>query len=106
MGLEVKNGKSYRPIKGFDKGMDLLKYLADQREPVSAKNIANALATAYDTTMCYLVTAENKGFVRNTGEQWELGMGAAMLWARMKAKKEADKQQIIRDIELLQNGGD
>jgi len=82
----------------------ILIFLANQREPVSGQAVSAGLGIKYDTTMCYLASLEDFKFVAKIGEHWELGMGAAMLWAKMKAKKETDKQNVIRDLNLLQNG--
>jgi len=102
MGSEAK--KSYRRIKAVTPTLEILIFLANQREPVSGQDIADGVNLKYDTTLCYLASLEDFKFVEKIGEHWELGMGAAMLWAKMKAKKQEAKAQSVRDIELLQNG--
>lgn len=97
--------KTYRRIKAVKPTLDMLVFLANQREPVTSLEISAGLGIKYGTTMCYLVSLEDDGFARRTGDQWELGMGAALLWARMKAKKEDERQNIDRDLRLLQTGG-
>jgi len=104
MESEAKNEKSYRRIKAVTPTLEILIFLANQREPVSGQAVSDGVGLKYDTTLCYLASLEDFRFVEKIGEHWELGMGAAMLWAKMKAKKQEAKAQAVRDIELLENG--
>ncbi|MDY6791541.1 MAG: helix-turn-helix domain-containing protein [Thermodesulfobacteriota bacterium] len=96
--------KSYRRINAVKISVDILKCLADQREPVSGHDVARSVDIKYDTVMCHLTTLEDTGLVRTIGDRYELSMGMAMFWTKMKSRKEADKQRIEHEIKLLQTG--
>ena len=89
---------TYRRIGAVTTTIAVLRHLAEQREPVSAADIAKMLEIQYGTAMCHLATLEDERFVRRIGECWELGDGLAVLWARRKAQLEGN---IIRSRSQL-----
>lgn len=95
---------SYKRIGALKTGNNILRFLSDRKHPVSGKEISLALNIKYDTAMCYLATLEDIGNVRQVGECFELGMNMAMFWAKIKSKKETEKQNINRELEMLETG--
>jgi|GEM_PF-639552 len=105
--------KTYKQISSVRKAGDILRYLADAREPASGAEVGRAVSLPMGTVMCHLSTLEACGFVRRAGGsgagggdgRWELGMGLALFWARAKSKLEADRARIGREIETLEGLG-
>lgn len=81
--------KSYRKIKAVSLSNAILKFLADQKHPVSGNDIAAGIDAKYDTVLCHLATHEADLFVERVGEHFKLGQGAALLWARKQAHLKA-----------------
>jgi len=77
--------KSYRRIGAVTTTIAILRFLAEQRKPVSGADVAKAMEIQYGTAMCHLATLEDERFVRRIGDHWELGSGLAVMWARRKA---------------------
>jgi len=94
--------KSYRTISAVRKAGEVLKFLAEQKEPLSGFEIGQAVGIATGTVMCHLATLEELGFVRSVGEKYELGMGAALLWSRYKANRQALRDAITRELRELE----
>ena len=97
--------KTYRTIDAVKKAGEILRFLANQKEPVPGAEIAKAVGLATGTAMCHLATLEELGFVRVVGEGYEIGLGAALLWSRYKSNREALRDQINRELEELRIGG-
>lgn len=97
---------TYKRIGTVKTTLDILKFLSNQREPVSGKEVATALDVPHGTCMCYLATLADSGVVRQTREYFELGMGMAVFWAKVKSKKEAERQNVNRELEILETGSD
>lgn len=96
--------QSYRKIEAVTKALEILEYLATQREPISGPDIARAVGLPVGTVMCHLATLEDKNFIRRVGGYIELGMGAAAIWAKKKALLEGRRDMISRDIRILEEG--
>ena len=94
--------KTYRTVEAVRKAGEILKFLAHQKEPVPGAVIGKAVGLATGTVMCHLATLEEMGFVRRIGDGYELGMGAALLWSRYKANREAQRAQIEKELEELE----
>jgi len=77
---------SYKRIESVRVSINVLRHLAEQKEPVSGQDIARAMEIPHGTVMCHLVTLEEERLVRSIGGAWELDMGLAMFWARKKAQ--------------------
>jgi len=98
---------TYRRIAAVETTIRVLRFLADQREPVAGTHVARALDLPQGTTMCHLVTLEDDRLVRRIGEHWELGDGLALFWARRKAQLEGGidrAKNTLRDIGVETDG--
>lgn len=82
--------KTYRRVESVGKALGVLRFLADQRGPVSGAEVSRAVSLPVGTVMCHLTTMEDERMVRRIGDHWELGDGMAVLWARRKAQLEGD----------------
>ncbi|TAN40768.1 MAG: IclR family transcriptional regulator [Nitrospirae bacterium] len=96
--------KTYSRIDAVRKTANILKFLGDQREPVSPAEVSKAVEMPTGTVMCHLVTLEECGFAEMIGEKYRIGMGAAMLWARYKSLMESDRARIDRNLNQLDGG--
>lgn len=92
---------TYKRIAAVTKAGEILKYLANQKEPVAGAEVAKAVELQAGTVMCHLATLEDLGFVERIGDRVRLGMGVAMLWARVKSNKETDQAKINGDLRDL-----
>ncbi len=77
---------TYRRIGAVELTVRILKMLAEQKTPVSGKEVSRSLDESHGTIMCHLATLEDAGFVRKVGEHYELGMELALFWARKKSQ--------------------
>ncbi len=94
---------TYRRIAAVQTTITILRHLADQKGPVPGADVARAVNLPVGTVMCHLVTLEDAGLVQRIGEHWKLGMGLALFWARIKSSKEAEKQNIERDLKIIKS---
>lgn len=85
---------SYKRIEAVRKTGEILKCLAHQKDPVTAPVISQAVNLPTPTVMCHLSTLEELGFVQGVGDRWRLGLGLALIYARVKSSLEADRQRI------------
>lgn len=95
---------SYRRIDAVTKALEILEFLATQKEPVTGPDVARAVGLQTGTVMCHLITLQDKNFVRQVGGGFQLGMGAATIWARFKSNLEGQRDRISRDIQTLEEG--
>lgn len=95
---------SYKRIDAVTKALEILEFLASQKEPANGPDIARAVQLPTATVMCHLITMQDKNFVRQVGGGFELGMGAATIWARKKSLLEGQRDRINRDIQTLEEG--
>jgi len=93
---------TYKVIKPIVAAGEVLKFLAEQREPISGREVERALCIPYGTVMCYLATLESIRFVRKVGEYYELGHDAAMLWAKKKVQLETKMERNQRELAELE----
>ncbi|MDA8138016.1 MAG: helix-turn-helix domain-containing protein [Desulfobacteraceae bacterium] len=89
---------TYRRIAAVQTTIQILRFLADQKEPVPGAHVARALGIPNGTAMCHLVTLEDDRLVRRIGEHFELGDGLAVFWARRKAQLESGIDRIKRNL--------
>jgi len=94
-------GSSYKRIEAVVKTGHILKYLGNQKTPVNGLDIARAVGLPVGTTMCHLVSLAEHGFVRQLSDGWELGLGLALIWARVKSNLEGQRDRVNRDIETI-----
>jgi len=94
---------TYKRIEAVKKAGEILKYLANQKEPVNGPAIATAVNLPVGTVMCHLATLEDLGFVESIGDRFVLGLGVGLFWSRMKSNLEAQKARIEQDLDRLGN---
>ncbi len=92
---------SYKRIEAVRRTGEILKFLAEQKEPAAGPQIAQAVNLAIGTTMCHLATLEDLGFVTAVGDRFRLGMGLALFWARMRSSLETERETIEHKIKQL-----
>lgn len=90
--------KTYRRVDSVKKAVGILRFLAEQRGPVSGAEVSRAVELPVGTVMCHLVTMEDDRMVRRIGDHWELGDGMAVLWARRKAQLEGGIQRMRNQL--------
>lgn len=94
--------KTYKRIAAIRTTNAILKYMSGCKESVGGAEIAKATGIKEGTVMCHLATLEDVGFVQGVGDRWKLGMGLALIWARVKSSLEADKQRIEDNLKELE----
>ena len=93
---------SYKRIGALKTGNNILRFLSDQKQPVSGKEISLALDIKYDTTMCYLASLEDVQYLRQTKGKYEIGQGIAYIWARYKANIEGRINRLTNELHQLE----
>ncbi len=93
---------TYKRIAAVKTTLRILKILADQRVPISGKEVAIALDESHGTIMCHLATLEDAGFVRRVGDHFELGMELALFWARKKSQLEGNLNKTRAELAELE----
>lgn len=93
---------SYKRIKSITLSNSILKFLADQRQPVSGQDIARALGAKYGTVMCCLATHIDDQFVELQGDNFRIGQALAHFWARRKAHLESTKTRCEEELKQLE----
>ncbi len=94
---------TYRRIGAVKITLEILRFLSDQRGPVSGREVARALELKYDTVMCHLATLEDDRFASRTGECFQLGQDAALIWAKRKTQLESmisSQASELRELEV------
>ena len=98
----IDNGeKSYKRIASITKAIEVLEFLAIQKQPVFSNEIAIAIGEKNDSVLTWLFTLIDKKMVCQVGGGFELGMAAAGLWARKRALLQGQRDQIDRNIKSL-----
>lgn len=92
---------SYRRIEAVKTAVGVLRYLAEQRTPVTGQDLATALDLPGGTVMCHLATLEDEGLVRSVGGAYEMGMGMALFWARYKCALEGKIERLQGSLNQL-----
>jgi DNA-binding IclR family transcriptional regulator len=95
---------TYRRIEAVSKAIGILEFLGTQKEPVPGAEIAKAVNLPVGTVMSQIITLQDHNFVRSSGGGFELGMGAALIWARKKSLLEGERDRINHDIQRLEEG--
>ncbi|MBI5634892.1 MAG: helix-turn-helix domain-containing protein [Nitrospirae bacterium] len=93
---------SYKRIEAVRKTGEILKYLARQKDPVTAPAISQAVNLPTPTVMCHLSTLEEIGFAQSINDRWQLGLGLGLIRARIKANLEGERDRISRDLVELE----
>ena len=94
-------GDSYRRIESVKKAAEIIKFLAAARRPLTGPEVAEGVGLPTGTAMCHLTTLADSGFVQSVGEGWEVGMGLAMIHARVRSNLEATIDRAQRDLDRL-----
>jgi len=81
-------------IKSIIQAGDILKAVANSKEPVSAADLAKSCGLTANTAFRICVTLADVGFLNPIGEKYELGMALMLFWAKKKADLEAKKEKI------------
>ncbi|HAM41250.1 MAG TPA: IclR family transcriptional regulator [Candidatus Omnitrophica bacterium] len=93
---------TYRRIEAVAKAIAILEFLATQKHPVGGPEIARAVDMPVATVMSQIITLQDHNFVRNLGAGFELGMGAALIWARKKSLLAGERSRIDNEITKLE----
>jgi DNA-binding IclR family transcriptional regulator len=88
-----------------NKAAEILKYLGNQKTAVTGQDVAQAVGLPAGTAMCHLVTLADAGFIQQVGDGWQVGMGLALIWARVKSNLETSIERQKRDLESISIGG-
>jgi hypothetical protein len=92
-------------IAAVRKAGDVLKTVANSREPLTPTQIAEQLDMDTNAAFRQCVTLETIGWLRQIGDKYELGMGLALFWARKRAQLEATVKRAQTDIMKLDDPG-
>jgi len=92
---------TYTRIGAVKTAIAIMRYLSEQRQPVSGQDVAKAMNIPHGTAMSHLATLEDEGFVQCIGGAYKLGMGLALIWARVKSNLEGERDRISKDIESI-----
>ncbi|OGC00113.1 hypothetical protein A2V82_16365 [candidate division KSB1 bacterium RBG_16_48_16] len=93
---------TYKKIEAVRKTGEVLKYLSSQKDAVTGPELGKAVNLPVGTVMCHLATLEEMGFVQSVGDGYRLGMGLALIWARVKSNLEGDRVRVERDLGAIQ----
>lgn len=93
---------SYNRIAAIKVTVAILRYLADQKQPVSGQDVAKAVEVPHGTVMCHLATLEDERLVRSVGGAWELDMGLALFWARKKSQLQGTIDRAAAELKQLE----
>lgn len=93
---------TYKRISAVKTTLNILRFLSDQKEPVSGKEIAVAIGMPHGTCMCYLASLEDEKCVRSIGDRYELDQTIAYIWARYKANLEGKIGRLIDELNRLE----
>lgn len=85
---------SYAKIDAVMKTFEILRFLSEQRAPVSAAEIVKGTGMTKGTVMCHLATLEHERIIRQVGGHYELGSELALFHARYKAMLQQKKSEI------------
>jgi DNA-binding IclR family transcriptional regulator len=96
-------------IKSIIQAGDILKAVANSKEPVSAADLAKSLGFTQNTAFRICTTLADIGFLTQVGEKYELGMALMLFWAKKKAmltsqRELIDQQLMAIDIKGVNDG--
>lgn len=94
--------KSYRRIAAADLTLQIIEFMADQRGPVTGQDVAAALGQKYDTVLCHLATQQDRNFVRQVGDRFELGDRLPYCWARYRTGLQSKAERINHELKKLE----
>lgn len=86
--------------------IDILKALAESKEPMSQAEIATAVGITPNMALRQIKTLGAEMMVDEVGGKWRLGMGAGLLRARLLARKLVERDDLDSQIKELEGGTD
>lgn len=93
---------TYKRIGAAKTTINILRFLSDQKEPVTGKEVAVAIGMPHGTAMCYLASMEDEKCVRSIGDKYEIGQTVAYIWARYKANIEGKIDRLTDELQRLE----
>lgn len=93
---------TYTRINAVKVTVAVLRYLAEQKQPVSGQQVAQAVGIPHGTAMCHLATLEDERLVRAVGGVYELDMGLALFWARKKSQLQGQIERATAELHQLE----
>ena len=94
--------KSYRRMSIIIKIDELLKLFSEQKGPISGAEAAKAANIPYDTCMCYLATLIDIQWLKQTGDNYELGPKFSFYWSRYRARLLSQASRITQEFNDLE----
>ncbi len=93
---------SYKRLQAVSTTISILRYLSEQREPVSGQDIAKTLKIPHGTVMTHLATLDDAGFIRFSCDgNCELGTGLALLFYRYRSNLEGKIDKLNKELESI-----
>ena len=92
----------YRIAAVYQAGQ-IRKLIANSREPLGPADIAARLSISVNMAFRMCATMEELGDLEQVGGKYRLGMGLALIWARVRAEREEVRQHAADDLNLLNN---
>lgn len=93
---------TYTRIGAVKTTIAVLRFLSEQRQPISGQEVAKAVDIPHATAMCHLATLEDEGLVRAIGGCYEIGPGIALFHARYRSLLEGKRERIERELKELE----
>jgi DNA-binding IclR family transcriptional regulator len=93
---------TYTRINAVKVSVAILRYLAEQKQPVTGQDVARATGEKHGTVMCHLATLEDERLVRSVGGAYELDMGLALFWARKKSQLQGQIERATVELNQLE----
>jgi DNA-binding IclR family transcriptional regulator len=102
----VKEGKDYT-IEAVRQAGEILKFIAEQREPVTSADAARACGITTNTAFrqCWTLS-ERLGFLDRVGDRYRLGARLALIWAKRKSIVEGTIQRAESELRELSEGAE
>jgi DNA-binding IclR family transcriptional regulator len=98
------NKTTYKRITAAITTIDVLAVLADAGGPAAAGEIADAAGLHESTARSYLESLVDANAANRIGRRYQLGGRVPLIWARYRARLEADLFKINEELEELGNG--
>jgi len=98
--------KSRYTIETVIKAGRVIQVIADSRGPIAQAEIARAAGINANQCFRLLVTLEELRWTRRVGDEWELDMGLATVWARYRSGLMAARDRVDRELADLEIQGE
>lgn len=80
----------------------IMQAIAESKEPLGVKEISERANVTLDTAFRSCVTLEHLGWLQKVNDKYRLGMGLALMWARVKSTLESEREQIEKKLDVLE----